>query len=309
MTTNTYTTTWDHSTTAGFRAWGSALSAAIQACGCALTADTGQINWATVNVPAGANTAAGYEIYAFTDTLQATSPIYIKLEYGTGPLGAANYPMLWVTVGTATNGAGTLTGTTTVRQNLLCNYNASGGISSAVTPYPTYVSFDGSYLGVAHKIGGLSTYNGGGFSGGTFMVGRQCDPATGAYIGGGVTLLSPAIGPSSVTAAWVSQSLNTSTNTRYSANTGYFAMVPYSMTNSTIAALSEYQIFPCFGTYNKVVPLAWAAYGLNAETPQGSTVSATIVGASALTYLMTGACSYGAAIPTSSLYSLLMKYQ
>jgi hypothetical protein len=93
-------------TDADFRSWGTKVAAGIVAAGLVQTADTGQINWATVLKPTLANTVAGYEIYRFNDTLQATAPIFIKVEYGSG--GGATTPALWVTVGTSTNGAGTV---------------------------------------------------------------------------------------------------------------------------------------------------------------------------------------------------------
>ncbi|MCB1713466.1 MAG: hypothetical protein KDH96_13660, partial [Candidatus Riesia sp.] len=67
------------STDALFRDWGSKLSAAIQAVGLVKTGDTGQINWSTVTVGTGIR---GYEIFRFNDSLQATTPVFIKIEYG-----------------------------------------------------------------------------------------------------------------------------------------------------------------------------------------------------------------------------------
>lgn len=314
MTTASYSTPWDNSTDAAFRAWGSALSAAMQSCGLQQSADTGQIDWSTVTVPTTNDTSGGYEIYQFTDGLQATSPVFIKIEYGAGinqtgiEYGGYGYPQMWITVGPSTDGAGNMTGVTTNRVLLLPDYNESGGIPSNTTPYPTYVCFDGSYIGVVHKIGGLNTYNGAGFGGGGFMIGRQCNPASGEYIGGGVTCLT-SVQYSSPTYVWEAQSLNMATNMLYTSSNGYFSLIPYTMTSTSIASLGEYQIFPCYGVYNQAVPLAWCAYGLNAETAQGTSIDATIVGTTAQTYLMTGAASQGAAQPSNANYSLLMKYQ
>ncbi len=116
-------------TDAEFRTWGSKIKAAITACGMTQTADTGQINWTTVTKPTTSNAAAGYEIWAFSDTLQATAPIYIKIEYGstTTPF---QTPQIWVTVGTGTNGAGTLTGTTSTRTALSPTSGTSGQTKS-----------------------------------------------------------------------------------------------------------------------------------------------------------------------------------
>jgi hypothetical protein len=93
---------------ADFRSWGSKIAAGIASVGLVQTADTGQINWTTVTKPTLANTSAGYEIYRFNDTLQATAPVFIKVEYGTGA--SAAIFSLWITVGNLTNGAGSFTG-------------------------------------------------------------------------------------------------------------------------------------------------------------------------------------------------------
>lgn len=121
---------------ANFRIWGKAVSDGLQAVGgiAKLSAgdSSGQIDWATVAKPA-ANTAAGYEMYALADTLQATYPVFIKIEYGSGAAG--NNVSIWITVGFAHNGAGTLTGfvTTRLQYNTTQNY--------AVTVYATsYIS-------------------------------------------------------------------------------------------------------------------------------------------------------------------------
>lgn len=90
---------------ASFRAWGKSLSDAMESCGFIKTADTGQIDWATVNSP-GTNTFAGYEIRRLNDTMQATVPIFAKIYYGTGTSSA--YPRIYITVGRTSNGAGTI---------------------------------------------------------------------------------------------------------------------------------------------------------------------------------------------------------
>jgi hypothetical protein len=102
-----------NSTDALFRAWGLAISTAIQAAGWVKTADTGQINWGTVATPASTNTVAGYEVYQSND---AMTDWYLKIEYGSGS--NASYPSIWITVGTGSNGGGTLTGQLSTRFQL-----------------------------------------------------------------------------------------------------------------------------------------------------------------------------------------------
>ena len=96
-----------------FRAWAQAIHDALIAVGMVQTADTGQVDLTTVNKPGTANNSAGYRIYRFSDALQATAPVFIKIEFGTGA--DASRPSLWTTVGNNTNGAGTLTGQVSTR--------------------------------------------------------------------------------------------------------------------------------------------------------------------------------------------------
>jgi len=110
---------------AEFRVVGKALSDAIAAVGgiAKLSAgdSSGQIDWTSVTRPVAINTSAGYEMYKFADTLQATRPVFIKIEFGTGAAG--NYIQWWVTIGFAHNGAGTLSGLTSTRTALPTSQN------------------------------------------------------------------------------------------------------------------------------------------------------------------------------------------
>jgi hypothetical protein len=109
MTTSTFSAAPTNATDAEFRDWGSKLSDALAAVGMVKTADTGQIDWATVVKPAAISTYQGYEVWRFNDTLQATAPLFLKIEYGSG-VSVATRPGLRLQVGKGTNGAGTLTG-------------------------------------------------------------------------------------------------------------------------------------------------------------------------------------------------------
>lgn len=113
-TTTTSTIPCNYTTDAGFRTIGSAIGSALTTVGLVQTADTGQINWTTVTKPTVALVSVGYEIFRFNDSLQSTSPLYIKLEYGTGTY-STSYMTMWLTIGTGTDGAGTLTGNVSTR--------------------------------------------------------------------------------------------------------------------------------------------------------------------------------------------------
>lgn len=151
-----------------FRARMKQLSDAIKAVGMVQTSDSGQINWATVALP-GTNTAAGYEIFRFSDALQYQAPVFIKIEYGISNI--VNIPGFWATVGTGSDGAGNLTGNVTQR------FNISIGSSTQVSNYNSYICGDTNrllfcpwvgYLGYGtilsveriHDVSGADTSNG-----------------------------------------------------------------------------------------------------------------------------------------------------
>jgi hypothetical protein len=147
---------------ADFRTWGKGVSDAIAATGLVKSADTGQIDWTTVARPA-ANGVAGYEIWKFTDAMQATLPVFIKLEYGVGA--AADRPQVAVTVGTGTNGAGAINGQANTRNQLLSANSKANGDKLA-----TYISGNGRGLAVCTNLDPTTS----GFSQGV-IVGRTVD--------------------------------------------------------------------------------------------------------------------------------------
>lgn len=131
---------WTNNTNAEFRALGSAVSSAFQTV-LVKTTDTGQINWSTVINPAG-NTAAGYEIYRFNDSLQSTAPIFLKIEYGMSDSGGR--PALWLTIGKGSNGAGSITNVLFARTRI------KAGMVTVASP--GYMSnADGSCLSVLYS--------------------------------------------------------------------------------------------------------------------------------------------------------------
>jgi hypothetical protein len=121
-----------NATDAQFRAWGSAIGVKFAAMGLVQTGDTGQINWTTVLAPTIASTVQGYEVWRFNDALQATVPVFLKFEYGSGA-GAAN-PSIFISLGSGSNGTGSLTGVLSTRQQITC--------SATATPITAYWSGD-----------------------------------------------------------------------------------------------------------------------------------------------------------------------
>jgi len=123
---------------AAFRSWGSILSAQI---GSILTRvpQTGDINWSTVTVPATSQFAGG-EVYRFNDSLQATAPIFIKIEYGTGT--GATASSLRITVGKSADGAGNIGGVL-LAATAVISFTAGSSTSNC------YISGGGSWFALS----------------------------------------------------------------------------------------------------------------------------------------------------------------
>lgn len=157
---------------ASFRAWAKSFSDSLRAGGCTATADTGQINLTTVARPGTQNTFAGYEIYSLTtDSKLADLGLYFKIEYG---LGSGNIGNIAMTVGTGTNGSGTINGTVGTRRTFPVGSSNSGG-----TTYTC--GGDGRLILVGQWVAGNATANGGW----VFIIERLRDNA-GAVTGDGI---------------------------------------------------------------------------------------------------------------------------
>lgn len=91
-----------------YKGWAQALSQVLNQAK-ARTSDTGQVDWATIATePAG--TVRDYEIFAMGGSLQATAPIFLRVDYTGGANATAS-----LTVGTTTDGAGNLGGLTVTK--------------------------------------------------------------------------------------------------------------------------------------------------------------------------------------------------
>lgn len=100
---------YDNSSQANFQNWAQGISTAMASCGLTQSADTGQVVWSTnPAVPAATGLTPFYEIWEFADSFASTSPVFIKLQYGTAV--SAGLPGFTISVGTSTNGAGLLGG-------------------------------------------------------------------------------------------------------------------------------------------------------------------------------------------------------
>lgn len=140
------TGTIGHTADASFRAWAQRVHDVLVAATCLTqTSDTGQVNLTTMTRPS-AGTMAGYEIFRFNDALQATAPIFIRIEYGTG--GSATYPGISFSVGTATNGAGVIS-SPILSNGYLPNSMSGSGSSAPATEIFVSADAHGFMLGLS----------------------------------------------------------------------------------------------------------------------------------------------------------------
>lgn len=258
------------SSDAAFRTWGSAYNAKLTSMGLVDNADTGSINWATVTTPGVANTVAGFEVWRMDDALQATIPIFIKVEYGSGT--AAADGSIWITLGSGTNGSGTLSGITSIRQQVKCTATAG-----AITHY---WSGDTNRLSIAVVGASAATSM-------LICIERTVD-TLGAVTGEGALLIYRGA------SLWGQQAWNQVTG-------------PYTATwEATLGAMGPAVApFGVFGTQLAVYPVfhnkgVFLSPGLNvyvyenATIASGSTISFTVYG-SAHTYIPLGSPEFGSA--------------
>jgi hypothetical protein len=148
------TATWvsiPHNTNSptSFRDWGQPFSQALATVGLVQTADTGQIDWSTVANPSSSSTLVGYEIWRFNDSLQATAPVFLRVEYRSST--TTVNPRMDILIGTASDGAGNVT---QFLPTLQLNATTAG-----LTNQPCYMSSgDGHGLVFALWTGSTSGY-------------------------------------------------------------------------------------------------------------------------------------------------------
>jgi hypothetical protein len=286
MTTATTTTVVAMNSTAGFNAWFNEMITQLLAVGLTQTTDTGQISTGgAVSVPS-ANTSAGYTIWKFNDTLQSTKPVFIKLEFGAASTPSTE-PQMWITVGTGSNGSGTLTGTLSTRV-AVCVGNSA--LSSQTTAYVSRWCYSATmgFLGMAWKYGSLgqaSATNGG------FIVCRSTD-TTGATTSDGVALLTNSNTTTGILGGnGVMQCISFATSTVYptTLSTNGCAQFVFNPLQSTTAATTtnagQVSVLPCFGSFPYFMIFAQICAGLVAEEPLGTTFTIALVGSTTHTYL------------------------
>jgi hypothetical protein len=293
MATSQFTTPIDSDTDANFRAWGGQISAQLAAIGLTQAADTGQIDWTTVNVNYTYPFKIGYEIWSFNDAAQSTAPIFIRLDYGAS---SAEAPVMFITVGNATDGAGTITGAFKSTP-----YQFMGLSTTFGSAWPSFLCYKAAsgFLGVALKIGSQVPYGTG------FYITRTNDTAGNVTADGWNMYCSGTPGQSLQLyhQNLVAGEQLPASGTVQNANV---ATWPLSLTSS--AAGGSIQAIPLFALQPAIQVNAQLCVIINAEVPYGNQFTLNIVGSTPRNFIAVSSTGF----PTpagSGTYGLAMIWE
>jgi hypothetical protein len=268
MTTQSWSTRIRHDSDVLFREWGLELNGKFSAAGLVNTADTGQIDWVTV-VRAGTNANAGYEIWRMADAMQGTAPVFFRIDYGTG--GNTSSPRIQITVGTGTNGAGTITGTAISTARSLGAYTSS---ATSDTARQSYLCVVDGFFGMHHKSGATTAGEGMYFFCRTVDTGGVASAIGGLSWWGAVTETAQAY-------------RYAATAVTYTVKSGVAAIgvciVPMTPTNSLVGP--DNQVYLCWTITPRVAPLVGICGVFDTEVTAGNTFTATLVGGTSRTYI------------------------
>lgn len=281
MTTSSWSTGSIHDSDANFRIWGKEISDQLQAMsGLVKTSDTGQINWTTVTRP-GSSTDAGYEIYYLNDSLHGTAPIYFRIDYGTNS--ATTAPRVKLTVGTSTNGAGTIGGIATAARTW------NGNNVSTSSAYASYLCVVAGFVGLGWKVDVSATW------GGFFAICRSCDAdgtpnIKAAHVSWGASGSNIAHQTLRFESTAAAQTLDTA---------GHVSMAPGGVTTGFVSG-TTYQVYQCWMNAPDVRPIFGMCAVFQGDFGVGSTLSVALVGTTARTYVALITQATGALVRTGT---------
>jgi hypothetical protein len=222
----TNNTVLNNTTNAQFRQWGSVIANAFNTAGWVRSTHGTEIDWTTVAANASTLTSWGFEIWRMNDSLQSTSPVYLRIDYGSGA--QAYTPRIWVQVGSGILG-NVLTG------SLSAQTFSSATANSGSTEYPCY--FSGANNRMLFAMGATS-------SNGFLLSLERTHDANGGDTDEGVLIMSSNV-------SWASgwqQYWNCKTGpTAIETNLGAFT--PQAGTGSTGDSVSIYPVYLSRGSF------------------------------------------------------------
>lgn len=293
MTTQNWLFPIQHTSDAFFRAWGSDLSAKLALVGLVQTADTGQIDWATAVRPTtGLPAYAGYEIWRYPD-----STVYMKWEFGSAV--NSNCPSIRVSVGTGSNGSGTLTGPVTAARSINTSVSALESPGANRQSLMCYVDGYFSFSGYINSIvaGTARTL--------FFFAVAPTVNANGVRTNEGVTLYyqQASANPAAI------QAVNLLTSTVGAVSTtGEYALVPWGIASSISGTAAQAFVHWAVIPPVTVRPTMHMATVISSEFPLNTVFQTTLVGGVPRSYIALDTTVYGSSTGTTS-YKLAMLWE
>lgn len=276
MTTNTNTAVFDNGSDAAFRAWIIDFHNLISGAGLIQTADTGQINTATVLRPA-ANTMAGYSVWK----LPGSDPLYFKFQFGCGTTNAR--PVIQMQVGEGSNGTGTLTGQTSTNVTLSIT---NQDINSTVTLYTSYACVTNDYLGFIFKHNSKANN---GACGALAAVGKTVDNTGAATTLGYYKVYNP--NDATTASVELMQCVRRQATAVTMNPSNRFTVDPtLNQTNSQDDS-GNLQISMHWGTFKQVLPCLYSCTYRTSELGAVTTFNVAMIGATSHTYITCGPSS------------------
>lgn len=177
MATDTRNIVFSNATDAAFRTWVTAVKAALSAIGLSNTADTGQIDTATVLTPSAANQNRGSAVYTPND---GSTDYYMVFGFGSSSAGALS-PQIYLDIGWATDGASNLIGSQRSSQQRYYTNNANSGAT-----FDLFSCKTGSAIAMSINESGAGTTPNRSW----FAIDRDRNQSTGGVLTTGVNLWS-----------------------------------------------------------------------------------------------------------------------
>lgn len=301
MTTATTNAPADHTTDAGYRAWIIDFHLLISTAGLVQTADTGQINTASVTRPA-ANNVNGYSIWRMPD-----SSLYFKFQFGTGA-GATNQPRIQLQVGEGSNGSGTLTGALSTNQNMEMNSSSNGGVYYPTLPYTSYCCVTNDFFGVVWKVmSGENVY-----CQAHFMVFKTTDN-TGTANNIGYMVIKNSYFQSGAADNVVYQCVRRASPATTFATSYSNCLIPgvtASLPSNSLDSNGACQAWTIFGAFPDVIPVIGACVIKTQDVLPFTTFQCALIGVTPRTYLNVGrGTTFAEARLTNSNFILAMLWE
>lgn len=271
MTMQSWVSVIDQTTDAAFRTWVAEFIAKVTAAGLVQTSDTGQINTSTVT-RAAINTDAGYAIFRFNDTQQATAPVFIRFNFGSSS--AITMPRISVQIGTASNGSGTISGLGSTFTDIIAG---GSSISSTTTMRSSFCcAVDGCFW-ISWKIGATSA--GGVPPEGFIFMSRYTDNTGAATSGGLTTIYSPLTG-----VAYVPRSFNYADGTTFTSTTlNFLPVISWGVTSTLVGGVP--QVYQVDYITPRVKPNNFASLVLQTELAIGTQFQGILTGSTTRNYI------------------------